>query len=98
MLPLYDVAAQNVQAGGKAGCSAAVVGTHVLPGLVERRWRRVLFLSTGALMSQDNFLQGESIPALRIAWSLAARKRRGTHELSVGICGGRLIRGGAMVD
>ena len=54
---LYDVAAQNVQAGGSgAGCSAAVLAAHVLPGLVERRWRRVLFLSTGALMSQTTFL------------------------------------------
>lgn len=32
---LYDVAAQNVQAGGSgAGCSAAVLAAHVLPGLV----------------------------------------------------------------
>lgn len=62
---LYDVAAQNVQAGGSgAGCSAAVLAAHVLPGLVERRWRRVLFLSTGALMSQTTFLQGESIPGI----------------------------------
>ena len=62
---LYDVAAQNVQAGGSgAGCSAAVLAAHVLPGLVERRWRRVLFLSTGALMSQTTFLQKEGIPAV----------------------------------
>lgn len=35
---------------------------------------------------------------MRIAWSLAARKRRGTHELSVGICGGRRhLRGGQLL-
>ena len=70
---LYDVAAQNVQAGGSgAGCSAAVLAAHVLPGLVERRWRRVLFLSTGALMSQTTFLQKESIPAISHLVELAA--------------------------
>lgn len=62
---LYDVQGQNVQAGGSgAGCSAAVLAAHVLPGLAAGRWRRVLFLSTGALMSQTTFLQGESIPGI----------------------------------
>ena len=67
---LYDVAAQNVQAGGSgAGCSAAVLAAHVLPGLVERRWRRVLFLSTGALMSPTVVQQGESIPGIaHLVW------------------------------
>ena len=73
---LYDVAAQNVQAGGSgAGCSAAVLAAHVLPGLVERRWRRVLFLSTGALMSQTTFLQKESIPAVAHLVELAAPEK-----------------------
>ena len=73
---LYDVAAQNVQAGGSgAGCSAAVLAAHVLPGLVERRWRRVLFLSTGALMSQTTFLQKESIPAVAHLVELTAPEK-----------------------
>ena len=62
---LYDVAAQNVQAGGSgAGCSAAVLAAHILPGLAKGQLRRVLLLSTGALMSQTTFLQGESIPGI----------------------------------
>ena len=75
---LYDVAAQNVQAGGSgAGCSAAVLAAHVLPGLVERRWRRVLFLSTGALMSQTTFLQGESIPSIAHCVELGCPEEEG---------------------
>ena len=31
---------------------------------VVRQLRRVLFLATGALMSQTTFLQGESIPGI----------------------------------
>ena len=75
---LYDVAAQNVQAGGSgAGCSAAVLAAHVLPGLMERRWRRVLFLSTGALMSQTTFLQGESIPSIAHCVELGCPEEEG---------------------
>ena len=70
---LYDVDAQQVQAGGSgAGCSAAVLCAHVLPRLLAGRWRRVLFLSTGALMSQTTYLQGESIPGIAHAVELAA--------------------------
>ncbi len=64
-LIVYDRDSQNVQAGGSgAGCSAAVLCCHILPALREGRLRRVLFLSTGALMSQTTFLQGESIPGI----------------------------------
>lgn len=64
-LLVYDRDAQNVQAGGSgAGCSATVLCCHVLPALRECRMKRVLFLSTGALMSQTTFLQGESIPGV----------------------------------
>ncbi len=70
---LYDVPGQNVQAGGSgAGCSAAVLCCHVLPNLLSGKWKRVLFLSTGALMSQTTYLQGESIPGIAHAVELAA--------------------------
>ena len=62
---IYDVEGQNVQSGGSgAGCSAAVLATYVLPRLLNGEYHRVLFLSTGALMSQTTFLQGESIPGI----------------------------------
>ena len=70
---LYDVGSQHVQAGGSgAGCSAAVLCTYVLPKLQEGAWRRVLFLSTGALMSQTTFLQGETIPGIAHAVELGS--------------------------
>ena len=62
---LYDAARQDVQAGGSgAGCSAAVLCAHILPALQRGELRRVLFVATGALMSQTTFLQGESIPGI----------------------------------
>ena len=72
-LIVYDRETQNVQAGGSgAGCSAAVLCCHVLPALRARQLRRVLFLSTGALMSQTTFLQGESIPGIAHLVELSA--------------------------
>lgn len=62
---LYDAAAQDVKAGGSGcGCSAAVLCAHVLPRLQSGAYRRVLFMATGALMSQTTYLQGESIPGV----------------------------------
>lgn len=62
---LYDRNEQRVNAGGSGcGCAAAVLCTHILPNLQRGQYRRVLFMATGALMSQTTFLQGESIPGV----------------------------------
>ncbi len=75
---LYDTTRQNVQAGGSGpGCSAAVLCALVLPRLQRGEWRRVLFLSTGALMSQTTFLQGESIPGIAHAVELGTPVKEG---------------------
>lgn len=72
-LLIYDRETQNVQAGGSgAGCSASVLCASVLPALRAGQMRRVLFLSTGALMSQITFLQGESIPGIAHLVELSA--------------------------
>lgn len=64
---------QDVQAGGSGcGCSASVLAGLVLPGLRQGKQRRVLFLSTGALMSQTTCLQGESIPGVAHLVELSA--------------------------
>lgn len=62
---LYDAAHQKVKSGGSGpGCCAAVLCGHILPRLLAGKAKRVLFLATGALMSQTTFLQKESIPAV----------------------------------
>jgi len=64
-LLLYDQADQQVQAGGSgAGCSASVLAAHILPQLLSGRETRVLFMATGALMSQTTFLEKETIPGI----------------------------------
>ncbi len=61
-LCLYDKTSQDVHAGASGcGCSASLLSAMVLPKLKSGEWKRVLFLSTGALMSPSSVLQGISI-------------------------------------
>ena len=76
---LYDAEAQAVKSGGSgAGCCAAVLCAHILPRLERGTQKRLLFLATGALMSQTTFLQKESIPAIAHLVELWAPKKEGT--------------------
>lgn len=62
---IYDLQTQDVQAGGSGcGCSAGVLAGKLLPELKNKKLKRILMLSTGALMSQTSALQGESIPGI----------------------------------
>lgn len=69
---LYDPEKQDVHAGASGcGCSAAVLAAYFLPALHEGRMKKILFLSTGALMSPSSVEQGESIfgiaPAIELS-------------------------------
>ncbi len=62
---LFDLNTQDVNAGGSGcGCSASVLGGHILRGMAKGVWNRVLFAATGALMSPLSAQQGCSIPGI----------------------------------
>jgi stage V sporulation protein AD len=64
-LMIYDREQQDVHAGGSGcGCSAAVLCSHVLQQMETGKWKDVLFVGTGALMSPTTSQQGESIPGI----------------------------------
>ncbi len=64
-LMIYDRERQDVHAGGSGcGCSAAVLCSYVLQQMEAGRWKDVLFVGTGALMSPTTSQQGESIPGI----------------------------------
>lgn len=70
-LLLYDFSSQDPHSGASGcGTSAAVLSSHFLPLLEKGKIERILFLSTGALMSPSSLLQGENIygiaPLIRI--------------------------------
>ena len=59
---LYDKESQDFHSGASGcGASASLLGALILPKLASGEWRRVLFLSTGALMSPTSVLQGINI-------------------------------------
>lgn len=59
---LYDPETQDAHAGASGcGCSAAMLAAYFLPRLERGELRRVLFLSTGAIMSPSSVAQGENI-------------------------------------
>ncbi len=75
---LYDLATQDVHAGGSGcGCSASVLAGHILRGMEKGVWNRVLFAATGALMSPLTAQQGASIPG--ICHAVVLENRRLSH-------------------
>ena len=62
---IYDKEKQDTHAGGSGcGCSASVLSAYILPEMAKGRYKKVLFIASGAMMSPDMIKQGESIPAI----------------------------------
>lgn len=68
---IFDKERQKVQAGGSGcGCSAVVSCGYIYKNMLKGNFKRVLIVSTGALMSPTTSLQGESIPGIAHAVSI----------------------------
>lgn len=64
-LMIYDRDRQDVHSGGSGcGCSASVLCSHIVNSMREGRYKNILFVATGALMSPVSSLQGQSIPGI----------------------------------
>lgn len=64
-LLLYDLQKQDMHAGASGcGCSASVLNGYLLTELRQKKWKRILFAPTGALLSPISSFQGESIPGI----------------------------------
>ncbi len=65
---------QDVHGGGSGcGCSAAVLTGSLLKKLEQGKYRRILLMSTGALLSTISPFQGESIPGIAHAVCLEVK-------------------------
>lgn len=72
---IYDLQAQDVHAGGSGcGCSAVVLCGYLYRQLLERRYRRILFCGTGALLSPISTQQKESTPGICHAIAIEAEE------------------------
>ena len=64
-LMIFDRDTQDVHAGGSGcGCGASVLCGKILKDMESAKYRNVLFIATGALMSPTANQQGESIPGV----------------------------------
>ncbi|MDF2907043.1 MAG: hypothetical protein K0R34_2364 [Herbinix sp.] len=64
-IEIFDKDSQDTHAGGSGcGCSAVTFASYILKQLREGNWKRVLFIPTGALLSQVSFNEGNSVPGI----------------------------------
>ncbi|SHE35063.1 stage V sporulation protein AD [Seinonella peptonophila] len=68
---IYNYEEQMVQSGGSGcACSAVVTYGHLLNQMREGKWKRMLVVATGALLSPLSYQQGETIPCIAHAVSI----------------------------
>lgn len=73
-IEIFNKDSQDTHAGGSGcGCSAITFAGYVLKQLRERVWKRVLFVPTGALLSQVSFNEGNTVPGIAHAVMVEAK-------------------------
>jgi stage V sporulation protein AD len=64
-IEIFEKDEQDTHAGGSGcGCSAVTFTSFVIKQLKERAWKRVLFVPTGALLSQVSYNEGRTVPGI----------------------------------
>lgn len=64
-MQIYDSNTQDTHAGGSGcGCAAVTLSAYILKQLEEKKWKRVLFIPTGALLSKTSFNEGKTVPGI----------------------------------
>ena len=61
---VYNICEQEYQGGSGAGCSSLVFNSYLYKKLIQKKYRKILLATTGALLSTVSSQQGESIPGI----------------------------------
>lgn len=70
-LTIYDQNFQDVHSGGSGcGCAAVTLSGYLLQNMREGRWKRILFVPTGALLSSVSANEGDTVPGIAHAVAL----------------------------
>ena len=78
---IYHRKKQDVHGGGSGcGCSAVVLASYLLPQLERGELERILFLSTGAMMSPDLIKQGKNIPSVAHLLEITGKTATGSQN------------------
>lgn len=64
-LLIFDNTTQDTHSGGSGcGCAATVLCAHLLPNIIKGKWKRILFVPTGAMLSKVSFNEGDPVPGI----------------------------------
>ena len=64
-IEIFDRETQDTHSGGSGcGCSAVTLAAYILRNMYAGKWKRVLFVPTGALLSTVSFNEGQSVPGI----------------------------------
>ena len=64
-IEIYDADKQGTGAGGSGcGCAAVTLSAHFMRQIEEGKWKRILFVPTGALLSTVSFNEGMTVPGI----------------------------------
>lgn len=64
-IEIFDQMTQDTHAGGSGcGCAASVLSAYLLKQLEDKKWKRILFVPTGALLSKVSFNEGKPVPGI----------------------------------
>lgn len=70
-LTIYDRKFQDVHSGGSGcGCAAVTLNGYILQNMWEGKWKKVLFVPTGALLSTVSSNEGDTVPGIAHAVAL----------------------------
>ena len=73
-IEIFDKDSQDTHAGGSGcGCSAITFAAYILKQLREKTWKRVLFVPTGALLSQVSYNESKTVPGIAHAVVVESR-------------------------
>lgn len=61
---VYNICEDEYQGGSGAGCSALVFSSYIYKRLKAKKFKKIILLATGALLSTVSSQQGESIPGV----------------------------------
>ena len=62
---MFDPEQQDTHAGGSGcGCAAVTLAAHFMRQIEEGKWKRILFVPTGALLSTVSFNEGMTVPGI----------------------------------
>lgn len=61
---VYNISEKEYQGGSGAGCSSLTFCSYLYRKMTEKKYGKILFATTGALLSSVSSQQGESIPGI----------------------------------